>query len=605
MDQKASGTDAEEALERARREILSWELAVELHARASVALRLFRAFPGGGQYDVLWLLGENEVPDIRLNRTGTIQVFAGAPLEPVTWDEYRRDPGGVVEHVALAASLRLCDVREGDRPAGPESSTYRLLLGILRAAEEAWGSCAPLSIDLGYIDTSGYGGGEDPTFRSLGFGDRLTAARPGDFFGEPGYRFWIVRYAGDVVGCIEQSTGELRRAGTSDVWHVDGMAPAVQDGLCRTVLGWCRPAAPASPAAMAPVGASGCPPRMRIEGTWMFVDEAGEQHEVIAVAVEEVADGAPGEQVVLEHPGGALTTHRLDGPVQVATRDELHPSGRDLLLVASPASKIVLRGPVSSDTSRVLGIPLVGDRELAPEDVARAIELKDAWLRGPGPRATEAPFMVLMSVSDGLDRVNGVELASFGNGFQGFGREERTWLADMTVWRETIELEDEDDEEGLLIEDVSGWPVPVELADTMVRLFDCGVVVPQLDLRQILGKVPVGELKSVESDRALPLPGVLRELLDRVAALEGRVRSAGGFDVPGVRQTFLTLRRALGADNAALTDVLRHALDCLDLARTDLAAGRTYALDELGFHHLTYGTGEGAEYLRDMSTWPG
>src|SRR5579875_1503510 len=81
-------------------EAASWRLASELCRRHPGRARLFRGHPGGGMYDVLWIIGSgpgNHL-DIRLNRVGTIQVhgrFDGCPPEwPATpWDEYlRSDP---------------------------------------------------------------------------------------------------------------------------------------------------------------------------------------------------------------------------------------------------------------------------------------------------------------------------------------------------------------------------------------------------------------------------------------------------------------------------------------------------------------------------------
>lgn len=55
-------------------EVASWRLAATLLCRQP-QLQLLRAFPGGGQYDVLWVLGRDGDPcDIRLNRNGSIQV---------------------------------------------------------------------------------------------------------------------------------------------------------------------------------------------------------------------------------------------------------------------------------------------------------------------------------------------------------------------------------------------------------------------------------------------------------------------------------------------------------------------------------------------------
>lgn len=41
------------------------------------------------------------------------------------------------------------------------------------------------------------------------------------------------------------------------------------------------------------------------------------------------------------------------------------------------------------------------------------------------------------------------------------------------------------------------------------------------------------------------------------------------------------------------------------MARDGVVLGHGLALEDLGFFSLTYDADEGAEYLRDMTTWPG
>jgi hypothetical protein len=193
-------------------EQLSWELASRLVARHPESLRLLRAFPGGGQYDVLWVLGEDDRPDIPMNRAeGTIQVHARADgrdpdWEPVDWPTYRRsDRERFLLELERAAGL----VAPRTAPAvTPESLTYEVISALVQHGSHD----LPITVSLGYVDSSSPmgGGGEDPRIHTFGFPEELLRARPDDRFDEPGYRFWIVERGDEPIVAFEQSCAQGR-----------------------------------------------------------------------------------------------------------------------------------------------------------------------------------------------------------------------------------------------------------------------------------------------------------------------------------------------------------------------------------------------------------
>lgn len=191
-------------------EAASWRLASELVRRHPTIRRLVRAHPGGGMSDCLWLLPlTGEAGDVRLNREGTIQVlerFDGreSTWEPTPWDEYlRADPRDFLDRLESSAGL--------PAPASVPASTPRTLtLRVLAAiASTAVKSVHPIEIQPGMIDTSGYGGGPNRSaFEAFpGIPGRLVDARPDDFYGHAGYRFWFVIRDDVPVLAFEQREG--------------------------------------------------------------------------------------------------------------------------------------------------------------------------------------------------------------------------------------------------------------------------------------------------------------------------------------------------------------------------------------------------------------
>lgn len=190
-------------------EAVSWRLASELVRRHPGYIRLFRGHPGGGQYDLLWLV---QIPegggDIRLNRYGTIQVHgrfddrAAIDWIPTGWVEYRAsDPKEFLLRLELVAGL---PSPKRALAATPTSLTYRILANFAsRAVKDGW----RIEIQEGYIDTSGYGGGPNPILGAFPIDPELLRVRDDDFFGEPGYRFWIVVRDGWPMLAYEQTAG--------------------------------------------------------------------------------------------------------------------------------------------------------------------------------------------------------------------------------------------------------------------------------------------------------------------------------------------------------------------------------------------------------------
>ena len=132
-------------------------------------------------------------------------------MPPIGWAEYL---GGDREEFALRlqASAGLAPRRRALPPV-----PHTLVVGVLAAlAERAANGMHRVDIQLGYIDTSGYGGRPNPALTAFDVDPSLLVVRADDLFGEPGYRFWIVFVDGMPLLAFETSQALVWRAPGGD-----------------------------------------------------------------------------------------------------------------------------------------------------------------------------------------------------------------------------------------------------------------------------------------------------------------------------------------------------------------------------------------------------
>lgn len=192
-------------------EAASWRLASELFRRHPHTLRLIRAHPGGGTYDCLWLrpVQSNAPGSIFLNRVGTIQIhdrFDGrgqSGWNMVTWEQYyETHPRDFLLRFEDSAGLAAPSVTPVSTPA---SLTYRVMACLVATSIK---TLEPITIEQGYIDTSGYGGGPNASldlFEQIPVD--LRTKKSDDFLDEPGFRFWIVLRGVEPILVFEQESG--------------------------------------------------------------------------------------------------------------------------------------------------------------------------------------------------------------------------------------------------------------------------------------------------------------------------------------------------------------------------------------------------------------
>jgi hypothetical protein len=189
-------------------EAASWRLASELMRRHPNEARLIQGHSGGGQYDLLWILGlDNSRLDIRLNRTGTIQVHGradGSPhidWAPTPWREYlEAEPRTFLTKLERAAGW----TAQNNVPSSTNITlTYRVLATL---ASFGMKTVHPIVIEMGYIDSSGMGGGPNQWLNEFDVPLKLRDRREDDFYGEPGYRFWIAHRDRTPLFAIEQTS---------------------------------------------------------------------------------------------------------------------------------------------------------------------------------------------------------------------------------------------------------------------------------------------------------------------------------------------------------------------------------------------------------------
>lgn len=178
-------------------EAASWRLGSEL-TRRHPGLTLSLGSPGGGQYDVLYVRA-GDLPLLTFNRTGTIQ--GRGITEPISWAEYlAEDPTVFTDQLERYVGLPAVPKRP---VSTPRVLTYRVLATL---ASLSFQFTDPPIIRMGYMDTSGYGGGPIDIAQLVPTVDPV-ALRPrhDDPFTEPGYRFWLVGEG--IQAVLEQDSG--------------------------------------------------------------------------------------------------------------------------------------------------------------------------------------------------------------------------------------------------------------------------------------------------------------------------------------------------------------------------------------------------------------
>lgn len=191
-------------------EAASWQLASDLLRRHPGEARLIRGHPGGGQYDLLWLLGVESPVDIRLNREGAIQVWgcvsgsSDVDRRPTSWADYlAQDRLEFVRRLEQAVGW---DSPARSRLATETTLTYRVIAGLVEVMVAAGHR---VQVQQGFIDTSGEGGGHNPILDAFDLPDESLALRDDDLYGQVGYRFWVVRVDGLPMAAFEQTTAAM------------------------------------------------------------------------------------------------------------------------------------------------------------------------------------------------------------------------------------------------------------------------------------------------------------------------------------------------------------------------------------------------------------
>jgi hypothetical protein len=145
----------------------SWWIASEL-VRRHPQLRLIETHPGGGQYDCLSLLADENGQWrqlVHLNRNGSIHASdAGISC---SWLDAFTAPGGhdIVRRLEEQTGI---GKPASTPPTGPHVLTYRIIARVLTALVDDRRSWDARN---GQIDSSGYGGGRRPELEQFPDGD--------------------------------------------------------------------------------------------------------------------------------------------------------------------------------------------------------------------------------------------------------------------------------------------------------------------------------------------------------------------------------------------------------------------------------------------------
>lgn len=182
-------------------EIASWRLVSELFRRYPGKFSLIETHPGGGQYDCLTLLS-NQQHIADFNRIGTFHVTENSSGEP-SIDIWRLMAEENVQEALDQVCRRLGLAIPTQIPSStPEVITYRFVAEFL--SHSVFGK-ARWECRNGYFDSSGM----DGSGVSLAFDqfpevqDRLRVSMPSDVLQTPAYRFWFLLKDDNPVACIE------------------------------------------------------------------------------------------------------------------------------------------------------------------------------------------------------------------------------------------------------------------------------------------------------------------------------------------------------------------------------------------------------------------
>jgi hypothetical protein len=480
-------------------EKLSWELASRLVARHPLDLRLIRAFPGGGQYDVLWVLGEGQRPDIPMNRAGgTIQVHAtadGGPAgwQPADWSTYERsDRERFLLELERAAGL---PAPRAARAASCESLTYQVIAALVARGDAE----RPIEAHLGYVDSSGpFGGGEDAAIHTFGFSSELLAAGPHDRHGEPGYRFWIVERAGEPIVAFEQSTAEARICGSEAAVDLTLLAkvhggatlgggdPTVAASIVDMLMILVDAPAKPEPGGSARAGSPPSPPSTSQSSVarqaWIL--EAGDgPEEVLAFEVDEPIGPDGRWSIFVEGPRSSRAIELAEEPMVVSTSSGVQRV-RARTVEGAP---LRIRPVMPHDTLRVTGLDhLALPTELLARIVRAKVEHTPDHVRILG----DDPLIRLeLVVSRSQAEVVGLVCEFSSASSQGWSRDGGLWVREQLVLRdagpaaEGGDLDDDDDvapEDPL--EDLDFVTTPPELAGFVEAVFDSGLPIGAEDV---------------------------------------------------------------------------------------------------------------------------
>ena len=213
-ERKSPRRDAAAVIEdRTVLEAVSWRLAATLVSRHPAALRVLRTHPSGGQADCLTLvgLGESRPPIFQLNRVGEIQACGhldGQYIEDLVrwpWRDYlAQDSERFILELETSSGL------VASEHAAPTDAalTYRVLAAL---AATQFKADRRLTVEPGYIDTSGYGAGpNEKAFAAFPWIEAsLLRPRDTDPFGEARYRFWFLSRSGIPLLAFEQESGQV------------------------------------------------------------------------------------------------------------------------------------------------------------------------------------------------------------------------------------------------------------------------------------------------------------------------------------------------------------------------------------------------------------